>query len=147
MTAAVLAPGQGRTIPVGADRMVHKATSETDAFSVVEYLGQPVAGPPLHVHRANEELFFILEGEVDFTVGGSTTRLGAGGVAFVPRGATHTFAVAGGRPARWVGIFAPGRYMTLVEELGQLLAGGPPDPAAVAALFAHYDTEIVGAPV
>lgn len=147
MTAVVLDPGAGRVIGVGADRMVHKATSESDAFSLVEYFGAPVAGPPPHVHRSNEELFFILEGEVDFTLEGATRRLGAGGVAFVPRGAVHTFAVAGGRPARWVGVFAPGRYLALVEELGVLLAGGAPDPGAVAALFARYDTEVAaGAP-
>lgn len=144
MTAVVLGPGEGRAFTVGGDRVVHKATSELDHFSVVEYHGAPIGGPPLHVHRETEELFFILEGEVDFTVEGSTRRLATGGVAFVPRGVPHTFAVADGRPARWVGIFAPGRYMALVEELGRLLAAGAPDPAAVAALFARYDTEIVG---
>lgn len=145
MTALLLEPGIGRVIGVGSDRMIHKATSETDAFSLVEYFGAPVSGPPLHVHRSNEELFFILEGEVDFTVDGATRRLGPGACAYVPRGAVHTFAVAGGRPARWVGIFAPGRYLALVEELGQLLAAGAPDQAAIAALFARYDTEIAGA--
>lgn len=143
MTALVLGPGEGRSFTVGADRVVHKASSELDRFTVVEYLGAPVEGPPLHVHRSTEELFFILEGEVDFTVEGVTERMGVGGVAFVPRGKAHTFAVAGGRPARWVGIFSPGSHMALVEELGALIASGKADPTAVAALFARYDTDLV----
>ena len=45
------------------------------------------------------------------------------------------------------GIFSPGRYMRLLEELGELIPpDGPPDLAAVEALFARYDTEIVSGP-
>jgi mannose-6-phosphate isomerase-like protein (cupin superfamily) len=143
MTAVLLDPGAGRVIGVGPDHMVHKATSETDAFSLVEYVAPGGGGPPLHVHHANEEAFFVLDGEVDFTCEGTTRRLVAGGFAFVPRGAKHTFFVPSGRPARWVGVFAPGHYLALVEDLGKLLAAGAPDGAALAALFARYDTEMV----
>jgi hypothetical protein len=46
--------------------------------------------------------------------------------------------------ARWIGIFAPGRYEQLVEELGAILPhNAPPDETAVTALFAKWDTEIV----
>ena len=145
MRAQLLDPGQGRNVPVGADRMVVKGGD--DAFTIVEYLAGGVGGPPLHVHHGNEEVFYVLEGEVDFSCDGVTRRLRAGGVALVPREAVHTFAVAGDGRARWVGLFSPGRYVKLVEELGELLAKGAPDPAAVAALFARYDTDIVGPPL
>ena len=60
------------------------------------------------------------------------------------KAAVHTFANPGSGPARWIGIFAPGRYELLVEELGAILPpDAPPDEAAVAALFAKWDTEIV----
>jgi hypothetical protein len=48
-------------------------------------------------------------------------------------------------PARWIGIFSPGRYVGLIEELGRLLpADGPPDDQAILALFKKYDSDIVG---
>jgi hypothetical protein len=48
--------------------------------------------------------------------------------------------------ARWVGIFSPGRYRQLVEELGPLLpADGAPHRAEAAELFARYDTQMVEA--
>jgi mannose-6-phosphate isomerase-like protein (cupin superfamily) len=143
----VLAGGEGRRVDVGPDAMTLKGESQGDRFSVVEYeaaAGAP--GPPAHVHHGNEESFYILEGEVDFMLEGKTTRLTEGGFVLVPAGARHTFANAGSGRARWVGIFSPGHYRQLVEELGAILpADGPPDAHAVAALFARYDTEIVEA--
>jgi mannose-6-phosphate isomerase-like protein (cupin superfamily) len=143
----VLAEGEGRRVGVGLDLMTIKGDGAEDRFSVVEYeapAGAP--GPPPHIHRGNEEAFYILEGEVDFMLDGMTTRLTKGGFVLVPTGAPHTFVNAGSGRARWVGVFAPGHYRQLVEELGALLpADGPPDSDEVAALFARYDTEVVEA--
>jgi mannose-6-phosphate isomerase-like protein (cupin superfamily) len=143
----VLAAGEGRRVRVGPDVMTVKGDGQEDRFSVAEYeaaAGAP--GPPPHIHHGNEEAFYILEGEVDFMLDGKTTRLTEGGFVLVPAGARHTFVNAGSGRARWVGIFSPGRYRQLVEELGALLpADGPPDQAEVAALFARYDTQIVEA--
>lgn len=140
----VVAPGGGRQVRIGADLLTYKGASEQDLFSLVEYeAAAGVPGPPPHLHRSFEEAFYVLEGEVDFTMDGRTIRLTCGSFVAVPRGAVHTFATVGG-PARWVGIFAPGRYEKLVEELGALLpAEGPPDAAAIATLFQRYDTETV----
>jgi mannose-6-phosphate isomerase-like protein (cupin superfamily) len=138
--------GEGRRFPVGRDVLTAKGESPEGSFSVIEYeavAGMP--GPPPHVHHGNEEAFYILDGEVDFTLDGETVRLTAGAFVLVPKGVPHTFVNAGPGTARWVGVFAPARYQRLVEELGELLpADGPPDAARVAALFARYDTEILG---
>jgi mannose-6-phosphate isomerase-like protein (cupin superfamily) len=143
----VLTVGEGRRVAVGSDVMTVKGDGQEDRFSIVEYeaaAGAP--GPPPHVHHGNEEGFYILEGEVDFMLDGKTARLTEGGFALVPPEVRHTFVNAGPGRARWVGIFSPGHYRQLVEELGALLpASGPPDGAVVAALFARYDTEIVEA--
>lgn len=145
IASTIIAPGSGRLVAVGPDRLTYKGASADDLFSVVEYeAAAGVPGPPPHLHRSFEEAFYVLDGEVDFTMEGLTTRLTCGAFVLVPKGAAHTFATAGTGPARWVGIFAPGHYERLVEELGALLpTAGPPDPAAVAALFERYDTEMV----
>jgi mannose-6-phosphate isomerase-like protein (cupin superfamily) len=143
----LLAEGEGRRVGVGSDLMTVKGDGQEDRFSIVEYeaaAGAP--GPPPHVHHSNEEGFYILEGSVDFMLDGKTARLTEGGFVLVPPEVRHTFVNAGSGLARWVGIFSPGHYRQLVEELGALMpASGPPDAAEVAALFARYDTEIVEA--
>lgn len=137
--------GDGRRVRVARDLLTYKGGGEADRFSVVEYeaaAGMP--GPPPHIHHGNAEAFYILDGQVDFMLEGTTVRLQQGSFVLVPRGALHTFANAGPEPARWIGIFAPGRYEKLVEELGAILPiDGPPDDVAVAALFKKWDTEAV----
>jgi quercetin dioxygenase-like cupin family protein len=148
--AVVLGPGEGHEFTIGADRVLTKGMTEHDGdgFSVVEYHGAANnPGPPPHVHRTSEECWFILDGQVDFTVEGQVVRGQAGSFFLVPRGIAHTFQVVGSTPARWIGIFSPARYVGLIEELGQLIPlDGPPDLAKVVALFARYDTEIVSVP-
>jgi mannose-6-phosphate isomerase-like protein (cupin superfamily) len=148
MTGKFLEPGEGRAFTVGADRAWAKveAAETGDAFALAEYEAAPgMPGPPLHVHRVITETFYILEGMVEFRAAGETKTLGAGAIAFVPPGTPHTFANISGKPARWVGIFAPGRYIGLIEAIGAAFpqGGGPPDEAAMGIAFEEWDTEIV----
>jgi quercetin dioxygenase-like cupin family protein len=149
-TATLLQPGEGHAFTIAADRVTVKGSTPegSDGFAVVEYAGasgQP--GPPLHVHHTFEEAWYILEGEVDFTLEGRTVRGSAGTYVLIPRGVPHTFAVAGGRAARWVGIFSPARFVRMLEELGAVFPqDGPPDPQRVLDVFRAWDTEIVEAP-
>ena len=146
-TVVVYGPGKGEEFRVAADRFLRKGDSahRSEAFSVIEYEGAAgFPGPPPHVHRSFEEAWFILEGKVAFTADSQTISAERGTFLFVPRGVAHTFRVLGERRARWLGIFSPGRYVGLVEELGPLMPlNGPPNLAAVARLFAKYDTEMV----
>ena len=51
------------------------------------------AGAPVHVHARDDETVFILSGEVTFWAGRECWSLGAGDVAFLPRGLPHTYTV------------------------------------------------------
>jgi mannose-6-phosphate isomerase-like protein (cupin superfamily) len=149
MTAGrFLGPGEGRTFSVGADKATAKveAADTGDAFSLAEYEAAPgVPGPPLHVHSVITETFFILEGEVEFRTGKETKTLGPGAIAFVPPGQPHTFANISGQPARWIGVFSPGRFIGVIEAIGAAFPaeGGPPDEAKIMQAFADWDTEVV----
>jgi hypothetical protein len=97
----------------------------------------------MHVHHTFEECWVILDGEVEFRLADQVTVGRPGSFLLVPRGIPHTFQVVS--PARWIGIFSPGRYLAMIEELGALIpADGPPDAAAILDLFHRYDSEIVG---
>lgn len=144
----IAAPGEGRPFSVGADRILVKVEADRtgDALSMVEYESAPgVPGPPLHVHRVFHEIWYILEGEVEFRVEDRTVRAGVGTVLHVPPGAAHTFTNVGAGQARWIGIFSPGRYVRLVEEVGKAFSDtpGPPDEAKLLKAGADWDMEIV----
>lgn len=143
----VVPPGGGTEFRIAEDRFLRKGrpSERTSAFSVVEYEGAPGGmGPPLHIHRSFEEAWYLLEGEVEFTAAGHVTRARPGHYLLVPRGVAHTFRVASSEPARWIGIFSPGRYVGMIEELGALIpADGPPDPRRMRRLFAKWGSEIV----
>src|SRR5438105_6702559 len=147
----VRAAGEGRGFAIGPDRVVVKGATahDGDGFSVIEYEGAARApGPPLHLHRGFEECWYILGGEVDFSLGEEVRRVETGGFVLVPRDAPHTFRVAGGAPARWLGVFSPAGGLGLIEELGEILpTDGPPDVEKVMALFARHHTEVVGGPI
>jgi quercetin dioxygenase-like cupin family protein len=142
-------PGEGRESRIGEDRFVTKgsASQRSESFSIIEYEGAAgVPGPPPHLHRTFEEAWYILEGEVILTADGRAIHATPGTYLFVPRGIAHSFQVTGSQPARWLGIFSPGRFVGLVEELGALIpANGPPNMAELARLFAKYDSEILPA--
>jgi quercetin dioxygenase-like cupin family protein len=75
--------------------MTTKATHlETGgAYCLMEHLLTAAANPPMHVQTAEEEAFYVLDGEIEFEIDGATALATAGTFALVPRGAAHTFRV------------------------------------------------------
>jgi quercetin dioxygenase-like cupin family protein len=65
------------------------------------------SAPPAHVHRRHVESFYVLEGELRFTVAGNELSAEAGSWMQVPPGAPHTFTVTGNRPARFLSLHTP----------------------------------------
>jgi quercetin dioxygenase-like cupin family protein len=62
---------------------------------------------PLHRHPEADETTYVLEGEIVVSVDGVQTRVGAGGMSFVPRGVPHAFVVVSER-ARLLTMQTPG---------------------------------------
>ena len=60
----VLGPGEGKMIPLSEHKVTHKVSgSETNgAYSMLE-VELDGDGPPLHIHKAEDEAFYVLEGE------------------------------------------------------------------------------------
>lgn len=70
----------------------------------------PGVGPPLHLHFAQEEWFYVMDGQVAVQIGDSRLRLAAGESVLAPRRVPHTFS-ATGHPARMLFVFAPAGKM------------------------------------
>lgn len=148
MKEIVLEPGAGNQILLGTSRVITKATGADthEHVSLFEFIQEPGGfGPSPHIHREREELFYVLEGEVDILVGEQVVKCQPGGFVLVPRGMPHTFANRGARRAKLLIMFCPaGQREKYFEALAQLMKDGEkPDPQALAELLRQYDQEPV----
>src|SRR4051812_37996123 len=98
--------------------------------------------PPLHLHRDEDEGFYVLEGEVSIFLPDRRIDLGPGDFALAPRGVPHAYRV-GDAPARWLITSTPGGFERFVSEVA---AAGEVDPQALTAIAAEHDIEILGPP-
>ena len=71
------------------------------AYALIDMLVPPNGGPPPHRHDF-EEMFHVLEGELDVTFRGETMRLRAGQSLNIPANAPHGFRVASATAARFL---------------------------------------------
>jgi quercetin dioxygenase-like cupin family protein len=153
--ARFVAPGGGQPLWFLRNRINVKATAESTggAFGLVESLIAPGFSPPLHVHRLEDESFYVLEGELTMQCGERRFRATPGAFVFLPRNVPHTFVVEGDRPARMLTLLTPGGGEGVFIDGGRqpehdgLPPAAPPDIAALKQLSAKYDAEIVGPPL
>jgi quercetin dioxygenase-like cupin family protein len=99
---------------------VIKTTADDTAgqLTIVEITAPPGLEVPLHVHRRDDEGFWILEGDVTFEVGGATIEAHAGDYAFGPRNIPHRYTV-GNDGCRMLFIMVPGGLEDLIRETGE----------------------------
>ena len=69
---------------------------------------QPGHEPRPHDHP-HEQIVYILSGQIDFHIGETVTRLGAGGLLVVPPNARHWGVVVGDEPVLNLDVFTPKR--------------------------------------
>ncbi|WP_204338117.1 cupin domain-containing protein, partial [Proteus mirabilis] len=87
----------------------------------------------LHVHRVQEETFYVLEGECDWQVGDRRVHATPGTYLFLPPGVPHNIANASDVPARVLMTVSPPGHERYFEELADIVArGGAVDPAKIA---------------
>jgi mannose-6-phosphate isomerase-like protein (cupin superfamily) len=148
--AFIREPRDGRQIHVpGGDILIKISSRDTDgAFTLFEAQSLPQEGPPLHLHREQDETFRILEGQFLFEVDGQEILAGPGATVFAPRGRRHTFQNVGTVPGRMVVAVVPGGLDLFFEEVEIAVPrGSVPDEAKMAALFEAHGMELLGPPL
>lgn len=85
-------------------------------LTVAMHHARPSSQPPLHEHDAEDEIFFILEGEITYWAQGITATLGAGDFILLPKDVPHSFQVSPDREARWLVILAPSGFEDFLRE-------------------------------
>lgn len=67
----------------------------------------PGGGPPPHRHLAEDELFFLYDGEISFDAGGARRLVARGESIFIPRGLAHSYQNTGSGPALMLTVYTP----------------------------------------
>ncbi|MCW2977196.1 MAG: thiamine-phosphate pyrophosphorylase [Actinomycetia bacterium] len=113
----------GRAIVTGPGETVRAILPQVELLEATIGPGETGALP--HTHRVHADVFYVLEGELEFRVGDETVRVPAGSCVGAPQTLVHGFRNPGDVPARYLNLHAPG-----VFARGRF-ADEPP---------AHYDT-------
>jgi quercetin dioxygenase-like cupin family protein len=120
MNPTIRTPTQGRTIAVVGDVYRFLATGDdtNGKYALWEAIVPPGGGPPPHVHSREEEGFYVLEGEITFTIDGKPLVATAGMFANMPVGTPHSFKNESGQPAKMLISVAPAGLEKMFFEVG-----------------------------
>ena len=117
---------------------------ETDgAYSVIEDVTPPQAGPPLHVHSREDETFYVVEGEYEIQVGDSIVRATPGTYLYAPRDVPHSFKNISQQTGRLLIVFSPPGFEHFFEEVDAMAKAGPPALEDVVKLAARYGNRAI----
>ena len=124
----VSAPGGGDRLNIAGSEILHRANSgETDGvFSVVELVNDPGTGVSLHVHEHEDELAYVLDGEIEVTLGDDKMKAVPGVLALLPRDIPHGFTNTGAKPSRILDVIMPGRFDQYFVDMHNLYLNGEP---------------------
>lgn len=116
-----------------------------DSFVIAEWQdsGGP-AGPPryiaaLHLHHHDDEAWYVLEGTLGVKMGNDELEAHAGSAVLVPRDTPHTYWNSG--RLDYLLVMTPNIYR-LIQEIHRTTDR---TPAALRALFAKHDSELLDA--
>lgn len=145
---------QGGPISVLGEILEFKVTgAETgNSLCVVELTSFPQNGPPPHIHRREDESFYVIDGKFSFLLDNRTIEANPGSFCRVPKGTLHTYQNIGTKPGKALVILTPAGFEKFWAEIADPvvnLAGpsGPPRPETITRLMSlapKYGLEIKG---
>jgi len=93
----VLASDEGALMMQGIPHLI-KAGERGLGRGLAAFVLDTVHGeePPMHTHRTEDEVFYVLEGEITFTCAGKDFFAEKGAFVFLPQGLPHTYAIPEG---------------------------------------------------
>jgi quercetin dioxygenase-like cupin family protein len=116
-------PGLRHLAVVGDTYTVLVPTAATAGrYTLIDMLIPDGGGPPPHRHDF-EEMFHVLEGEIEVTLRGEPATVGAGQTANIPANAPHSFHNGSGQTVRLLCLTAPGGLDEYFAEFGDPVDG------------------------
>ena len=116
----VRGPEDGEKIYAGGDlyRFLAKSTDTDRCYAIWEAIVPPGGGPPPHLHRKEEEGFYVIEGEVMVYAEDLGIRATPGSFVQMPKGSKHWFRNVSDSAAKMFVLVAPGGMEDLFSETG-----------------------------
>jgi mannose-6-phosphate isomerase-like protein (cupin superfamily) len=151
--STVLETGQGESFWLLGDFYAVKTSSEQTrgAYSIIEIESFPGNGPPAHIHRKEDECFYVVEGAFSVILGDRAFDVADGDFVRIPKDTPHTYKNVGAIPGKMLVILSPGGLERMWAQLGQPgTLNHPPkegDPSLLHRLLAlapAYGIEICG---
>lgn len=139
----IVQPGAGRTLRLlGIDHiLLIEGPATGGRLLFLRVVLPPGAGIPTHVHTREDEVFYVLEGTIEFRLGPHAGTAGAGTTIFGPRDVPHAYRAADHGAIILVAVM-PAGLETMFEALSRL-PPGPPDLSRVARIVGEYGISFV----
>ncbi|MDP9236292.1 MAG: cupin domain-containing protein [Chloroflexota bacterium] len=120
----IIKPGEGKKVDIGGLGVDFKVWGKAtkDVISIVEHPMEPGRLTPPHMHHAEDELSYVLQGTFGVRIGDVIAEAGPGCYVFKPRDVPHAFWNPGPAPARLIEIITPAGFELFFEALGALSA-------------------------
>ena len=143
--AGVTKPGDGEVLDVFGGLMVVKADPALHGLFLGEHVIPPDYGVPLHVHAGDDELFFLLEGELTILSAAGERRIGPGTTVQLPGGSRHGFRNDTAETVRFLVVARSGLQAVEMwrhfDRVGRTAPNGL-TPAEIVAICAQYGVEM-----
>lgn len=135
------------TSPILVSPLLGNTIGATDGFVAAEW--QDPGGcseerrliAPLHLHRNDDEIWYVLEGTLCVQIDENEVEAHAGAAVLAPRGTAHTFWNPGPGPVRYLLLMTPNTYR-LIQEIHE---SQDRSPERLHSLFEKYDSELIEA--
>ena len=136
MNSGILRTGEGRAVWVVGDHYTVKASGEDTggAFALIEVLVPPNSGPPPHLHRREDEAFYVLEGEFEVHIDEQRLTAGPGSWVRLAKGSLHYFKNIGPTPAKMLILATPAGLDQFFLEAGREATNTSPESGAATPL-------------
>jgi quercetin dioxygenase-like cupin family protein len=118
-------------------------------YVAIEIHPPPGVGPELHVHLAQNELFFVLKGSIGVQCGSDRNVLNAGDAFMAPANIPHAFITLGTETADVLLVYDPaGEMESFFAEYAPLVSvDGGPDRKKLAEVYAKHGMRVLGPPL
>lgn len=114
----VIEPQAGKSWWIMNNHQLHKLSGPATRGLCAAWIETvpPGEGPPPHIHHAEDEIFYVLEGRLTFFANGGEILVGPGALVYSPRGEQHTFRNTGSTTARMLVLVLPAGFENFFAE-------------------------------
>lgn len=140
--------GGGEAFRLGPlELLVKEDGSHTrEMMAVAEFRGSSFHIPP-HTHTEHDETVYIIEGELNVSLGDETFLATAGATFTVPVNVAHSVWNESGNQVRFLNTIVPARYLDYFHEMALASQDSLPGPGTMRAIMAKYGLHPVQVPI